>query len=149
MEGLKGIVLGFIAGAIAALTVGEFISWVFQNYWTGWDRIPWDYAPTENLGVPQFWSDTFWGGVWGAIFGLILGARPQGMLTFRGAILGLALTAVIGAFILMPLLTGRYGLFFDGDASRIIPVLFIMAAWGAVTAWLYGLFRYKHLPGFA
>jgi hypothetical protein len=44
MNFLKGIVLGFIAGAIATLTMHEFVSWLFNNpsLWSGWDRVSWN-----------------------------------------------------------------------------------------------------------
>ncbi len=153
MNILKSIVLGFIAGVIATVTIHELISWLFLNFWTGWDRPSWNMAPVSNpifpdIVVPQIVSAAFWGGLWGSLFGLILGARPQGMLTIRGAILGIFGPALIGVFLLVPFLTERFPPFFGGDASKIIPVLTILAGFGAVTAWLYGLFRYGKLPGF-
>ncbi|MBX9683606.1 MAG: hypothetical protein K2X41_07430 [Hyphomicrobium sp.] len=151
MNILKSVVLGFIAGAIATLTIHEVISWLFLNYWTGWDRQSWSMEPVTNpyfpdFVVPQIVSAAFWGGLWGGLFGLILGARPQGMMTIRGAILGIFGPALIGVFILVPLLTERFPPFFGGDMSKIIPVLAILAGYGAVTAWLYAFFRYGRLP---
>lgn len=151
MNFIKAIVLGFIAGAIATVTIHEVISWLFLNYWTGWDRPSWNMEPVSNslypdLLMPQIASDAFWGGLWGSLFGLILGARPEGMMTIRGAILGIFLPALIGVFIAIPFLTGRFPPFFGGDVSKLIPVLVILAGWGAMTAWLYGLFRYCRLP---
>jgi hypothetical protein len=151
MNFIKAIVLGFIAGAIATVTIHEVISWLFLNYWTGWDRPSWNMEPVSNslypdLVMPQIASDAFWGGLWGSLFGLILGARPEGMMTIRGAILGIFLPALIGVFIAIPFLTGRFPPFFGGDVSKLIPVLVILAGWGAMTAWLYGLFRYGRLP---
>ena len=147
MNVLKSIVLGFIAGAIATATIHEVISLIFANLWTGWDRVSWNMAPND-MGIPQFFSDVFWGGLWGSLFGLILGARPEGMMTVRGAILGIFGPAIIGVFLAVPLLTNKFPPFFGGDMSKIIPVLCILAGFGAMTAWLYGFFRYGHLPGF-
>jgi energy-converting hydrogenase Eha subunit A len=148
MNLLKAIVLGFIAGAIATLTVHEIISAIFHNpnVWTGWPRQSWNLEPAEMTGVPQIISDMFWGGLWGALFGLILGSRPQGSMTVRGAILGIVGPALIGVFLAVPLLTQKFPVFFDGDPSKIIPVLVILAGFGAATAWLYGMFRYGRLP---
>ena len=50
MNALKSIVVGFIAGAIAAVTVQEFISWLFVQYWTGWSEIPWSTEPVREFG---------------------------------------------------------------------------------------------------
>lgn len=148
MSVISSIVLGFIAGAIATLTAYELLNWVFLTHWTGWDSLTWNMAPAEYLTLPPLLNTALWGGLWGAIVGLILGPRPRGLLTFRGALLGIVFPAVLGAFILVPVITGRYPPFFGGDASQIIPALCLMAAWGAVTAWVYGLFRFGHLPGF-
>lgn len=152
MNVLKGIVLGFIAGAIATLTVHEFISWLFNNpsLWSGWDRVSWSKEPVTNLllgiELPQIISAMIWGGLWGALFGIILGPRPQGSMTIQGAILGLFGPALIGVLVAIPLLTQSYPIFYDGDAGKVIPVLSMMAGYGAATAWLYGLFRYCRLP---
>ena len=147
MNVIKSIVLGFIAGAIATFTVHELISWLFNTYWTGWPRQSWNFGPND-LGVPQIVSDVFWGGLWGSVFGLILGPRPQGPLTYKGIIMGLLGPALLGVFLAVPILSGRFPPFFGGDASKIIPVLFILAGFGAFTCWLYGFFRYMRLPGF-
>ncbi len=152
MNLIKGIVLGFIAGAIATLTVHEFISWLFNNpnIWTGWDRVSWSKEPVSNillpeLEVPKIISAMFWGGLWGSLFGVILGARPQGALTIQGAILGLFGPAIVGVFLVVPFLKGGEP-FFGGDVSKIVPVIVILMGWGAATAWLYGYFRYGRLP---
>ena len=152
MSAFKGIVLGFIAGAIATVTVHEFISWIFNNHWAGWDRVSWSQEQANlnfmpEIYIPKGISDMFWGGLWGSLFGLILGARPHGSMTLRGAAMGIVGPALIGVFLAVPLLTGRFPPFFGGDFSKIIPVLVILAGFGAATAWLYGLFRYGHLPG--
>jgi hypothetical protein len=148
---LKTIVLGFIAGAIATLTVHEFVSWIFNNpaVWTGWPRTSWSKEPFEVAGlgiqIPVLFNAMFWGGVWGSVIALILGARPQGSTTLKGALLGLLGPALIGLFVLVPVLKGL-PLFFGGDSAKIIPALCILTAYGAATAWLYGAFRYHRLP---
>ena len=152
MNVFKAIVLGFIAGAIATVTVHEFVSWLFSNpaVWTGWDRVPWSQEPVEwaavGIAVPKIANAMFWGGLWGAIFGLILGAHPMGSMTFRGAAMGIVGPAVLGLFLIVPMLKGEPP-FFANDVSKIVPALVILACYGAATAWLYGAFRYGRLPG--
>ena len=150
MNMLKAILLGFLAGAIATLTVHEIISWIFTTgIWTGWGRHSWNMAPAAMTGVPQIVSDTFWGGAWGALFPVIFGMYPKGPLTFKGMLFGIIGPALIGVFIAMPMLTQRWPLFLDGNSSLVIPVLCILAGFGAAVGWLYGFFAYKHLPGFS
>ena len=146
MNIIKNIVLGFIAGAIAAFTVYELFSWIFGNYWTPpWPRPAWSFEPADFWGVPRVLNDVLIGGLWGALFGLILGTLPEGMLTFRGAILGLFIPALLAALLITPLISGE-GVLLDGDVGRIIPPLVIWTAWGAFAAWLYGFFQYGRLP---
>ena len=150
MNMLKAILLGFLAGAIATLTVHEIISWIFTTgIWTGWGRHSWNMAPAAMTGVPQIVSDTFWGGAWGALFPVIFGMYPKGPLTLKGMLFGIIGPALIGVFIAMPMITQRWPLFFDGNSSIVIPVLCILAGFGAAVGWLYGFFAYKHLPGFS
>lgn len=153
MNALKSIVLGFIAGAIAAATAQEAISWIFVHYWTGWDYTPWSTAPVPSLLVPTLelpWivGTTLTGGLWGALFALVLGWKPQGMLTIRGAILGLFGPGLISAFIVIPYLANRPSPLLEGnlDVSQVVPILCIAAGFGAVAAWLYGLFSWGRLP---
>jgi hypothetical protein len=145
MNFLKCIVLGFIAGAIASLTVFEFINWLFLNYWTGWDVEPWSTTPVDLTGIPRVANNALIGGAWGALFGVILGAMPEGMMTFRGAILGLFIPAILVALLAIPTLGGEPVLY-GGNVERIVPILCIWAGWGAIAAWLYGLFWYGRLP---
>lgn len=149
MNILKAMLLGFLAGVIATLTVHEIISAIFATprFWTGWDRVSWDLAPND-FGVPRIVSAAFWGGLWGALFPLVFGALPRGPLTFKGMLFGIIGPALIGVFIAIPALTHKIPFFFDGDSSKVIPVLVILAGFGASAGWLYGLFAYKHLPGF-
>ena len=138
----KSLALGFVAGAIATVTAHELIALALQENGL-FSRVPWPMDPIAQgplaaHGVPQIVSDTFWGGLWGIIFAMILGNPPQGALTIRGAFLGLVGPAILGVFILKPLLTGEQALFFGGDVNILWPVLVILAGFGAATGWLYG-----------
>jgi hypothetical protein len=146
MEGasLKGIVLGFLAGVIATVTVHEVISYLLLQggYYP---RIPWSMTPAAITGIPQIASDVLWGGLWGAIFALILGNAPTGALTFKGIVLGLLGPALMGGFLLEPHFTGHSA--YQGSEPALVGAMLLMAAgFGAATAWLYGLFSYGRLP---
>jgi len=151
MNVLKSLVFGLIAGAIAAVTVGEAISWLFVHYWTGWYAKPWTTLPVESLILPDVYipwiaAQALTGALWGALFGLILGWKPRGMMTIRGAILGLVGPGLIGAFLLIPYLGHRPSALTEGNVSEIVPILCITAGFGAAAAWLYGLFSHGRLP---
>lgn len=151
MNEIKAMLTGFAAGAIAILTVVEILDAIFASpsLWTGWDRSNWDFG-LNDYGVPRLLMSALWGGLWGALFPIVFGTMPKGPLTLKGLLYGLIGPALIGVLIAIPLVTQnvRVPLFFDGDSGRVIPTLVILAGFGAALGWLYGLFAYKHLPGF-
>jgi len=66
---------------------------------------PW--YPTRGVppfGVPLIIDLCFWGGVWGAVFGLVLPSLPAYPMWIRGLGLGIA-AALVGLFI-VPLIKG-------------------------------------------
>lgn len=135
---LKSLMLGFLAGVIATLTVHELISLALLNA-GAFERVPWSMEPAAMTGIPQIASDAAWGGIWGAMFAVILGAKPKGSMTLRGILLGLLGPALLGVFLLVPFLKGE-ALFLGGNVDAIVAVLLIAAGFGAATAWLYGFF---------
>ncbi len=135
---LKSLLFGFIAGAIAVVTVHEIIDYILYSAGV-FPRVPWSLKPSAVTGVPQIVSDAFWGGVWGMIFALLYVVLPGGGPTVKGLIFGIIGPAVLGVFILVPLITGRFPLFFGFDPKLVGSVLLILAGFGAATGWLYGL----------
>ena len=136
---LRNLLMGFLAAAIAVVTVHELINFILLHAGL-FPRVPWSLAPAAGTGIPQILSDMLWGGLWGVLFALVQSSIPGGSPTVKGLIFGLVGPALIGVFILVPLLTGRFPLFFGGDPKLIISVLLILAGFGAAMGWLYGLF---------
>ena len=135
---LAGLLLGFIAGALAFVTVHELLSqWLLNNGHAS--RVPWPMEISALTGYPQIATDAGVAGLWGALFSLILGNPPHGSMTLRGALLGLIGPAVLGTLVVPPLMANA-PLFFGNDVNLIWPVLSLGAAFGAATAWLYGFF---------
>ena len=133
----KHLLLGFIAGAIATVTAHEIINFVLLQAGV-FPRVPWSMKPAAMTGVPQIVSDMFWGGAWGALFAAIQASLPGEGLTLKGLLFGIVGPALLGVFILLPLLTGRFPLFFGGDVKLLGSVLLILAGFGAATGWIYG-----------
>ncbi len=145
---LKALILGFIAGAIATLTVHELVKGIFFDAGVipmkPWDMTPIDSGPLAG-SLPKIASATLWGGVWGAVMGMAFGREPEGSMTLRGLAFGITGPALIGVFLLVPLFKGMAP-FLGGNVEAMGAVLCILAAWGAVAAWLFGLFSYLRLP---
>lgn len=132
----KSIMMGFVAGALATATTHELIK--LGLFHAGvFPQAPWSLEPATVSGMPEILSTMFWGGIWGAIFAIVLGRVPMGSMTFRGAALGILGPALIGVFLLVPFLKGQ-PFFAGGDPNMIASVLLIFAGFGATTAWLYG-----------
>ncbi len=102
---IKSLVLGFIAGAIAYVTVHEAI-----NYWLmtqGYSTyVPWPTDPRFCRARRRLLSIRF-GVASGARFSRSSWAWCPGSMTVRGALLGLIGTAVIGTLVAIPLIRGE------------------------------------------
>ncbi len=140
MEGvsIRNLAFGFIAGAIAVVTAHEIIAFILLKAGL-FHRVPWATNPVPVTGLPRVVSDMFWGGVWGSLFVLLLSWLPGASLPLKGVVMGILGPAILGVFILIPVLTGRIPLFFGFDPLKIVSVLLILAGWGAATGWIYGL----------
>lgn len=138
MEGasFKNVLLGFVAGAIAMVTAHELISLWLANVGVT-SRVPWSTEPSALTGLPQIAADAIFGGVWGAIFALILGNVPKGSMTLRGFFLGIIGPALIGTLVLVPIVK-KEALFLGGNPDLVWPVLAMGAGFGVAAAWLYG-----------
>jgi hypothetical protein len=92
--------LGFVAAAIAVLTFHQGM--VAALHAVGWvPFMPYRTTPVPPFGIPVIVSNCFWGGLYGAMFGL---AMPRFTLPawLCGLILGL-IAALVGWFIVAPL----------------------------------------------
>lgn len=137
---LTSLAFGFVAGAIAVVTAHEIISFILLKAGV-FPRVPWSMKPSAVTGVPQIGSDMFWGGVWGILYVLLYGFIPGGGPTGKGLIFGIVGPAIVGVFILVPLITRRFALFFGFDPKPVGSVLLILAGFGAAMGWLYGLMQ--------
>jgi len=94
--------LGFVAGVIAVLIFHQGMVIALHAISPGW--VPFAAfrtTPVPPFGVPTIVSNCFWGGVWGAIFGLLL-PRFTWPHWLCGLILGV-IAAMAGWFIVAPL----------------------------------------------
>ena len=132
----KNLLIGFIAGAIATVTAHEIIALVLLKAGL-FPRVPWPMTPAAGTGVPQFISDMFWGGLWGVLFAAAWSLVPGSSLTMKGLIFGVLGPALLGVFILVPLLTGRIPIFLGGDLQKIACVLLILGGFGAAMGFIY------------
>jgi hypothetical protein len=102
MTATSRALLGFAAAALSVLTFHQGI-WALLYYAAGlMPRAPFPMQPVPPFGVPQIVSLAFWGGLYGAVFALLLPVLPRAPLWLLG--LGLGLVAVlVGWFVVAPL----------------------------------------------
>lgn len=139
---LRKLGIGFVAGAIAVVNVHEIIDYILHVA-VGFPRVPWSMQPAAVTGVPQIVSDVFWGGLWGILFVLVSDKIPGDNPTVKGLIFGIVGPAILGVFILVPLITGRFPVFFGFDLKLVGSVLLILAGFGAAMGWLDGFLNAK------
>ena len=70
------LILGFLAGAIAVPIFHQLA--VFALHSAGYvPNPPFRTNPVSPFGVTAILNQTFWGGMWGLLFGAIMMARPR------------------------------------------------------------------------
>ncbi len=139
-----GLVMAFIAGVIAVPVFHQILLLIL--YAAGIVPFaPFDMTPTKPFGVPSVISISFWGGVWGVIFGLTLPRWFSGTAYWiaSAVIGGVALTLVF-MFVVWPIKIG--GLPPDLVGLFIIGFL-LNAAWGI--GWALFLAWFERMRGSA
>jgi len=92
--------LGFVAAAISVLTFHQGM-WALLYALGSMPRPPYPINPMPPFGVPLIVDLCFWGGLYGAVFGLL---RPRFTwpLWLSGLIMGI-IAALVGMFIVAPI----------------------------------------------
>jgi hypothetical protein len=141
------LLLGFVAAAIAVVTVHQAIVYVLGMY----KFLPpavqaWSMRPVPPYDVPQIVNSIFWGGLWGALFAAIWPQLPGGAMWLRGLIFGL-LVALFSNWMLLPFIKGTLlklpnQAFFAGfDPTRMLATVLILGGFGLTLGLVYGLLR--------
>lgn len=144
-ESAGRILFGFIAAALAVITVHQGMVWLLTQF--GWIKgTPWSFNGIAPFNVPQILNSIFWGGLWGALFGVIHERLPGGSAAIKGLIYGLSI-AVLSNWLLLPFIKGTvFGqanqVFFAGfEPQRMASTLLILGIFGVVTAMIYQALR--------
>jgi hypothetical protein len=98
----RWITVGFIAGAVAVPVFHQGAVALLGALGLT-ERVPFVMEPTEPYGVPQLSSLTFWGGVWGVLFAVLLSRLYGGGLVVVSLLLGAVLPTLVAWFLVAPL----------------------------------------------
>jgi len=150
MQGRLGqMVFGFIAAVISVLVVHQGIILALGQFGmtrsTPWAMRPLGYGPFP--GLPIILNTVFWGGMWGAVFGLVYEWLPGRWSWLKGLVYGI-LVVVLSNWILLPLIRQYVfnyppqALFagFNGSNPMVLfPGFLILAGFGVGLGIIYGL----------
>ncbi|MHC5764057.1 MAG: hypothetical protein ACYTXI_00245 [Nostoc sp.] len=135
--------LGFIAGFVSVLLFHQGVLALLHavNFTP---RAPYSTASTQPLGIPQIWSNAFWGGIWGLIWVVIAPRFRHNKNYWLGALaFGAIAPTLVAWFVVAPLkgqpIAGGWKL------VGIVTGLLVNGAWGAGTAGLLRLFSRRQL----
>ncbi|WP_306169223.1 hypothetical protein [Halomonas sp. MMSF_3323] len=126
----RHLVLAFVAGFLAVLCFHQPVVGLLHAYGVI-PFAPYSTSPAAPLGVPAWFSASFWGGVWGFVMMLVFALRriDQGGWWKAGLFGGIALT-LVAMLVVFPL-KGR------GIDPAILPIGFMVnGAWGLGT-WMF------------
>lgn len=120
-------VLGFLAGALAVFFFHQAaVGWLHGMGWL--PNPPFRQTPVPPWGVPAIYNAMFWGGVWGALFGLLAPLHARWGAPLAGLVFGATLP-VLGVWLLVPAIKGTPFLS-GGDAAAMARIVLIHAVWG-------------------
>jgi hypothetical protein len=127
---VRWIAIGILAGAASVLIFHQGAV-VLLNALELTERAPYSMQPTQPYGVPQLWSLTFWGGVWGALFAALLRRLDGTRLVAASLVLGAVLPTLVAWFLVAPLKS-------QPVAAGLAPMamafgVIVNAAWGLGT----------------
>lgn len=124
MPPLYRALLGFAAAVISVLTFHQGM-WALLHF-AGLMPPPYSITPTAPLGIPAIASGCFWGGLYGAVFGL-LAPRLTAPLWLCG--LGLGLVATVLGWVVVAPLKGQ-PMFGGFVPMNILRAVLINGTWG-------------------
>jgi hypothetical protein len=139
----RWLLTGFVAGAIAVLVFHQG-AFAMLHAMGVTPRTPYSMQATAPFGIPQIWSTTFWGGVWGLLLALALHRLDGPRLVFASIVFGAIVPTLVAWFVVAPLKGQPMAGGFAGAAMAT--GIIVNAAWGLGTGALLLLFGRSHGP---
>jgi hypothetical protein len=126
----RWLVAGFVCGAASVLVFHQGAAALLYALELT-TRAPYSLQASYPLGVPQIWSISFWGGIWGALLATTL-ARLDGVRLLAAALVfGAVFPTLVAWFLVAPLKGQPMAAGFVPMAMAIGPI--VNGAWGLGT----------------
>jgi len=139
----RWVIVGFLSGAAAVLVFHQGAAALLHAL----DliaRAPYSLQPTRPWGVPQLWSITLWGGVWGAVLAATLARLDGARLLLAALVFGAIFPTLVAWFIVAPLKGQPMAGGFAAATMMVGPIL--NGAWGLGTGMGLALFGRAGAP---
>lgn len=126
----RWLVVGFIFGAVSVLIFHQGAAAVLYAFELT-TRAPYSMQSTYPLGIPQIWSITFWGGIWGVVLAATLARLEGARLLIAALVFGALFPTLVAWFLVAPLKGQPIAAGFVPMAMAIGPI--VNGAWGLGT----------------
>jgi hypothetical protein len=123
----RWLVVGFISGAVAVLLFHQGAAALLHALELT-PRAPYSMQASNPLGIPQVWSITFWGGVWGVVLAAALARLDGARLLVAALAFGAIFPTLVAWFLVAPLKGQPMAAGLAPAAMMIGPI--VNAAWG-------------------
>ena len=140
----RWVLVGFIAGAVSVLVFHQGAAALLHSL-EFTPNAPYSMQPTQPFGVPQLWSITFWGGLWGALLAASLARLDGPRLVVGATVFGAVLPTLVAWFIVAPLKGQPIAAGGVPSAMLIGPI--VNGAWGLGTGLGLVLFGRPRVSG--
>ena len=133
------ILLGFVAGFVATLTVHQ-LAIALLHAAGAVPNPPYSMRAIPPLGVPAVLNLAFWGGLWGIIWALVADRLPRRWpLWLAGLVFGALAPTLVGWFVVAPIKGQPVANGFNIARMWIGPL--VNGVWGLGTALIYEFLR--------
>jgi hypothetical protein len=133
------LLIGFVAGALATLTLHQATIWLLTVV-GALEVTAYSWWPVPPFGVPHVINLAFWGGLWGCVFALMADRLPRRWpLWLAGLLFGAIAPTLVGWFVIAPLRGQPVAQGFMPARMWVGPV--INGMYGLGLAALYALLR--------
>jgi hypothetical protein len=135
----RDLALGFIAGAIAVPIFHQAVVFLLTQMGMIQGTI-YSMRPVPPMSVPTILSQSFWGGVWGLLFGLIVNRGPRTWpLWLVGLLIGAIALPLVGWFVVAPIKGQPIAA--GWVPMRMLASVLINGGWGIGMAIIFMLLR--------